>query len=121
MNIWRCRLQRSFGIQPMKDGAYLPDLVILLNPSENLGAIRECTLKNVPTIGIIDTDIDPRLVTYPIPANMEVRPCVPLTMLLLTTQSVRTAELILGTLSIAGSEGRRLRLQEAEQRGRQRR
>lgn len=26
----------------------------------------------VPTIGIVDTDTDPRIVTYAIPANMEV-------------------------------------------------
>lgn len=50
----------------------MPDLVIFLNPSECLSAIRECTLKNIPSVGVVDTDTDPRLVTYPIPANMEV-------------------------------------------------
>nr|ODN92354.1 30S small subunit ribosomal protein S2 [Cryptococcus depauperatus CBS 7855] len=88
-----------FGIKPLLDKSYKPDLVIFLNPSENTPAIRECTSLHIPTVGIIDTDIDPRLVTYPIPANME---------------SMRTAELIVGTLSIAGQEGRRLRLKEAE-------
>lgn len=48
-------------------------MAIFLNPSENLGAIRECTASRVPTIGIVDTDTDPRIVTYAIPANMEVR------------------------------------------------
>lgn len=62
----------SFGIEPIADKSYLPDLVVFLNPSENLGAIRECTSKNIPTVGIVDTDTDPRIVTYPIPANMEV-------------------------------------------------
>jgi small subunit ribosomal protein S2 len=71
----------------------------VLNPSENLGAIRECTARNVPTIGIVDSDSDPRIVTYAIPANME---------------SVRTAELVAATLSIAGQEGRRMRLRTAE-------
>lgn len=56
----------------MQNQAHLPDLAIFLNPSENLGAIRECTAKNIPTIGIVDSDTDPRIVTYPIPANMEV-------------------------------------------------
>jgi ribosomal protein S2 len=68
----------SFGIQPIKEGSYVPDLVIFLNPPENLSAIRECTSKNIPTVGIVDTDTDPRLVTYPIPANMEVSLQVPL-------------------------------------------
>ena len=75
----------------MTQKTHLPDLAIFLNPSENLGAIRECTAKNIPTVGIVDTDTDPRVVTYPIPANME---------------SLRTSELILGALSIAGKEGR---------------
>lgn len=56
----------------MEDKAHLPSLVILLNPSECLGAIKECTTMRIPTIGIVDTDTDPRIVTYPIPANMEV-------------------------------------------------
>lgn len=72
--------------------------MILLNARENLGAIREATARNVPTIGVVDTDMDPRAVTYAIPANAD---------------SIRTAELIAGTLSIAGQEGRRIRLREA--------
>ncbi|WWC62844.1 mitochondrial 37S ribosomal protein uS2m [Kwoniella dejecticola CBS 10117] len=90
-----------FGIEPMLNKSYKPDLVIFLNPSENTAAIRECTARHIPTIGIVDTDTDPRIVTYPIPANAE---------------SMRTAELIIGTLSIAGQEGRRLRLKEADRR-----
>ncbi|WVQ65324.1 uncharacterized protein L199_003500 [Kwoniella botswanensis] len=90
-----------FGIEPMLNKSYKPDLVIFLNPSENTAAIRECTARHIPTVGIVDTDTDPRIVTYPIPANME---------------SMRTAELVVGTLSIAGQEGRRLRLKEAERR-----
>jgi small subunit ribosomal protein S2 len=62
----------SFGIQPISNRSHLPDLAIFLNPSENLSAIRECTASNVPTIGLVDTDTDPRIVTWAIPGNMEV-------------------------------------------------
>lgn len=62
----------SFGMKPLLDKSYKPDLVIFLNASENTPAIRECTSRHIPTVGIVDTDTDPRLVTYPIPANMEV-------------------------------------------------
>ncbi|OXG50980.1 small subunit ribosomal protein S2 [Cryptococcus neoformans] len=93
-----------FGMKPLLDKSYKPDLVIFLNASENTPAIRECTSRHIPTVGIVDTDTDPRLVTYPIPANME---------------SMRTAELIISTLSIAGQEGRRLRLKEAEKKASQ--
>lgn len=75
----------------------MPDLVILLNPLSNITAIRECALAHVPTIGIIDSDADPRIVMYPIPANDE---------------SPQTAEIVAGILSIAGREGLALRMEE---------
>ncbi len=77
-----------FGLGPVLDKTYLPDLVIFLNPSENLGAIRECTSRNVPTIGIVDTDTDPRIVTYAIPANMDVSAAFLLKGHLTTTSSM---------------------------------
>ncbi len=49
--------------------ALRPDLVVVLNPTENYILLHECGLNNIPTIGIIDTDADPTWVTYPIPAN----------------------------------------------------
>lgn len=67
-----------------------PDLAIILNPTNNVNAIREFALESVPTIAIIDSNVDPRLVMYPIPANDE---------------NPRAAELIAGVLSIAGREG----------------
>lgn len=62
-----------FGIEPLLNGAYLPDLVVFLNPAQTSQAVRECILRNIPTVGIVDSDTDPRFVTYPIPANSQVR------------------------------------------------
>ncbi|PFH52402.1 hypothetical protein AMATHDRAFT_140079 [Amanita thiersii Skay4041] len=86
-----------FGADTVKEQKFTPDLVILLNPLENMHAIRECAIEHVPTIGIVDSNADPRIVMYPIPANDE---------------STRTAELIAGVLSIAGKEGTTLRAAE---------
>lgn len=47
----------------------LPDLVVCLNPLENYTMLYECGLKDIPTIGVIDTNVDPSWVTYTIPAN----------------------------------------------------
>ncbi|KZO95213.1 ribosomal protein S2 [Calocera viscosa TUFC12733] len=81
------------------NGDYLPDAAVFLNPRPNLGALRECNVAMVPTIGIVDSDTDPRIVTYAIPANDE---------------SVRTVELIAGVLSVAAREGvRRADLEQA--------
>lgn len=46
-----------------------PDLVVCLNPLENEVLLHECAVNNIPTIGIVDTDVNPTWVTYPIPAN----------------------------------------------------
>ncbi len=88
-----------YGADVVKDQKVTPDLVVLLNPLANMNAIRECAIEHVPTIGVIDSNADPRIVMYPIPANDE---------------STRAAELIAGVLSIAGREGAGLRRAEAE-------
>lgn len=82
--------RQFFGDDVVDKTRMIPDLVILLNPLQNTIAINECALEHVPTVGIIDSNVDPRLVMYPIPANDE---------------STRTAELIAGVLSVAGREG----------------
>ncbi|SGY35579.1 BQ5605_C002g01781 [Microbotryum silenes-dioicae] len=70
--------------------SFKPDLMILLSPTLNEHALREATSNEIPTIGIMDTDLDPRLVTYSIPANDD---------------SPRTIELIAGVLGMAGKDG----------------
>ncbi|KAG8906246.1 37S ribosomal protein, mitochondrial [Tulasnella sp. 403] len=82
--------KQVFGEDVIQHLNHIPDLVILLNPLDNMALIKECNAVHIPTIGIIDSNVDPRIVTYPIPASDD---------------SVRTAELIAGMLSIAGKEG----------------
>ncbi|KAI0797811.1 ribosomal protein S2, flavodoxin-like domain-containing protein [Abortiporus biennis] len=88
-----------FGPDALEKKRVVPDLVVILNPTANLNAIRECAIEHVPTIGIVDSNVDPRVVMYPIPANDE---------------STRTAELIAGVLSVAGREGVAIRREEEE-------
>lgn len=90
-----------FGPDVSRDAQVIPDLVILLNPIPNVHAIRECAIEHVPTIAIVDSNVDPRIVMYPIPANDE---------------NPRTAELIAGVLSIAGREGAALYQDELDKR-----
>ncbi|KAG5926075.1 hypothetical protein E4U53_003168 [Claviceps sorghi] len=76
----------------------LPDLVVCLNPLENYTLLYECGLKNIPTIGVIDTNVDPSWVTYTIPANDD---------------SLRTMAVVAGVLGKAGQKGKERRLQDA--------
>lgn len=72
-----------------------PDLLVVLNPTENRNALNEAMKTRVPTIGIIDTDSEPSFVTYPIPGNDD---------------SYRSVSLLLGVLAKAGERGLKKRL-----------
>ncbi|XP_037499365.2 28S ribosomal protein S2, mitochondrial-like isoform X1 [Rhipicephalus sanguineus] len=51
----------------------LPDTVILLSTLDSVfeehPAVKECNNMLIPTVAIVDTNCDPRLITYPIPGN----------------------------------------------------
>lgn len=72
-----------------------PDLIIFLNPELATVAIKEANQARIPTIGIIDSNVDPNIVTYPIPAN---------------SNSNRTTNLITGVLGKSGETGLNRRL-----------
>ncbi|KHO01031.1 37S ribosomal protein MRP4 [Metarhizium album ARSEF 1941] len=76
----------------------LPDLVVCLNPLENYTMLYECGLRNIPTIGVIDTNVDPSWVTYTIPANDD---------------SLRAMAVVAGVLGRAGQKGKERRLQDS--------
>lgn len=58
--------QRLGGI---KDLEKLPEVIFVCDMKKDLAAIKEARIKGVKIIGISDTDIDPGLADYPIPAN----------------------------------------------------
>jgi small subunit ribosomal protein S2 len=61
------RLRRLFN--GIKDMTKLPDVVIFTNQLKDLQAIQECLRLGIPTICIVDTNCNPDLIPYPIPAN----------------------------------------------------
>src|SRR6476619_4244973 len=54
------------GIQEMPT---LPDMVIVTHLRKDFIAVQECNSLGIPVIGIVDTDCNPDLVDYVIPAN----------------------------------------------------
>jgi len=61
------KLKRLFN--GIKDMSSLPDAVIFSNQLKDSLAIQECLRLGIPTICIVDTNCNPDLIPYPIPAN----------------------------------------------------
>ena len=61
------KLRRLFN--GIKDMTTLPDVVISTNQLKDSLAIQECLRLGIPTICIVDSNCNPDLIPYPIPAN----------------------------------------------------
>ncbi|XP_044309132.1 28S ribosomal protein S2, mitochondrial isoform X3 [Varanus komodoensis] len=63
-------------------GVRLPDLIIFTHTLntifESHTAIRDAAKMNIPTVGVVDTNCNPSLVTYPIPGNDDSPPAMAL-------------------------------------------
>ena len=61
------RLKKKFGgIMNMKK---LPDAVFVIDIKEDLTTVNESKSKNIPIIALVDTNVDPSPIDYPIPSN----------------------------------------------------
>ncbi len=65
------------GIKNMKR---LPNAIFVVDGIHELIAIKEAGVLNIPTFGIIDSNTDPNVVDYPIPANDDSVKCIRLIM-----------------------------------------
>lgn len=61
------KLNRNLG--GIKNMTSLPDVVIVVDQYQDLTAIQEARILNIPVISLVDTNCDPELVDIPIPAN----------------------------------------------------
>jgi small subunit ribosomal protein S2 len=53
----------------IKDLEKLPDAIFVLDMKKDALAVKEARMKGVKVIGVADTNVDPTLADYPIPAN----------------------------------------------------
>lgn len=60
-------LERKFG--GITGLAKLPDMLFILDTHEEKKAVLEANKTDIPIAGVVDTNSDPSLVAYPIPAN----------------------------------------------------
>ena len=53
----------------IKEMTMLPDAIIFTSQIKEINAIQECIRLGIPAISIVDSNCDPDLIPYPIPAN----------------------------------------------------
>ena len=80
----RERIKLSDQHRGIKDMRRLPDAVIIVDTELESTAVAEAGRLGIPIIAIVDSNTDPTLVDYPIPANDD---------------SIRTIQLIISTLA----------------------
>ena len=65
----RERLKLSDQHRGIKDMRRLPEAVVIVDVDREITALLEAIKLEIPVIAMVDTNCDPRIVTYPIPAN----------------------------------------------------
>jgi small subunit ribosomal protein S2 len=61
------KMQRNF--EGIKDMTRLPGALVVIDPRKEIHSVREGKKLGIPIVSLIDTDSDPRIIDYPIPAN----------------------------------------------------
>ena len=61
------KLQKYLG--GIKDMKKLPDALFIIDPKKEEIAVKEARKLNIPIIATVDTNCDPDVIDYPIPAN----------------------------------------------------
>ena len=79
----RERLKLSDQHRGIKDMRRLPDAIVIVDVERESTALLEAIKLEIPVVAIIDTNCDPRIVNYPIPANDD---------------SIRTIQLIISSI-----------------------
>ena len=54
------------GIKEMEE---IPEILFVVDPKKEYNAIKEAQKLNIPVVGIVDTNCNPEVLDYPIPAN----------------------------------------------------
>ena len=80
----RERVKLSDQHRGIKDMRKPPDAVVIVDGQYEATAIKEAKSMNIPIIALIDSNTDPNIVDYPIPANDD---------------SLRTIQLIIGSIA----------------------
>jgi small subunit ribosomal protein S2 len=75
----------------------VPDLLFVVDVQREATAIHEANILEIPVVGMVDTNCDPRYVDYVVPSNDD---------------AIRAIKLMVGKIADAAAEGRAMRKEE---------
>ena len=87
----RDKLERNLG--GIRNMEKLPDIVFVLDTNKEHIAVTEANRLGIPVVAVVDTNVDPDIITYPIPGNDD---------------AIRSANLMCRVIADAVEEGRYL-------------
>ena len=67
LNMTRDKLDKALG--GIKEMGGLPDLLVVIDTNQEHLAIEEAGRLNIPVVGILDSNSDPKGITHPVPGN----------------------------------------------------
>ncbi len=92
------RLKRNFdGLRPLRR---VPDALFIVSVAKDTAPLREARRIGIPIVALVDTNADPRPVSFPIPANDDARPAIEY-MLRRMAEALREGQ----ALASSGAEG----------------
>jgi len=83
-----------FHFEGIRDMEKQPTIVFIVDTKKEEIAVHEANVLGLPIVGVVDTNCDPDLIDYPIPANDD---------------AIRTIKLLSGIVADAVIEGKKLR------------
>lgn len=69
LNLQREKDKLEMALGGIKDMGGLPDILFIIDTNKEAIAIQEANRLNIPVVAIIDSNSDPKGITYPIPGN----------------------------------------------------
>ena len=85
------------NLQGIRNMTKMPGVIVVIDVSHEVNALKEARKLGIPTICLIDTDSDPDLADIPIPGNDD---------------SLRSIEVVVKSLCAAAAEGKTARAQQ---------
>ncbi|MDC0886491.1 30S ribosomal protein S2, partial [Altererythrobacter sp.] len=69
LNLTRKRDKLELSLGGIRDMSGIPDVMIVIDANKEDLAIKEANVLGIPVVGVLDTNVDPSGIAFPVPGN----------------------------------------------------